>query len=263
MCALEVIDDETHDREHGIFIRCAIECEGIEGTAESPVGSINFASLIATGENYVIRKVKGGVKCLEDILSGGVGMNDIHTISLYVLLGNSTFAVMLKNIFNLDMDGLDDDFLVRLKCESTRENRKMLENRVPNSYKLDTAEEATLSKLTAAHESHKKDDCESYQSIAVKNRWSADEDSMLAQLVETCNSTRTKWTKLSCQMENRTPKQCRKRYNNSLKPDGKKGHWTEEEDENIFRLEFGNTSCEGEARAHLLPRPGRTRLPRR
>jgi hypothetical protein len=147
---------------------------------------------------------------------------------------------MMKSVFNLDMDGLDGDFLVRLKCESTRENRKMLENRVPNSYKLDTAEEATLSKLTAAHESHKKDDRESYQSIAVKNRWSAGEDSMLAQLVEKCNSTRTKWTELSCQMENRTPKQCRKRYNNSLKPDGKKGQWTEEEDENIFRLEFGN-----------------------
>ena len=75
-----VIDDETHDLECGIFTRCAIECEGLEGTAESPVGSINFASLFATGENYVIRKVKGGVKYLGDILSGGVGMNDIHTI---------------------------------------------------------------------------------------------------------------------------------------------------------------------------------------
>ena len=51
MRALEVIDDETHDRERGIFTRCAIECEGLEGTLESPVGSINFASLFATGEN--------------------------------------------------------------------------------------------------------------------------------------------------------------------------------------------------------------------
>ena len=59
MRALKVIDDETHDRERGIFTRCAIECEGLEGTSESPVGSINFASLFATGENYVIRKVKG------------------------------------------------------------------------------------------------------------------------------------------------------------------------------------------------------------
>ena len=80
MHALKVIDYETHDRKRGIFTICAIECEGLEGTAESPVGSINFASLFATGENYVIRKVKGGVKYLGDILSGGVGMNDIHTI---------------------------------------------------------------------------------------------------------------------------------------------------------------------------------------
>jgi hypothetical protein len=61
------------------------------------------------------------------------------------------------------MDGLDGDFLVRLKRESNKEydrerlrrnmnDRKKLEQRVSNSDKLDTAEEATLSKLTAAHE---------------------------------------------------------------------------------------------------------------
>ena len=138
MRTLKVIDDETHDREHGIFTRCAIECEGLEGTVESPVGSVNFASLFATGENYVIRKVRIGVQYLGDILSGGVGMNDIHT------LGNSTFADMFKNVFNLDMDGLDGDFLVRLKCESNKEydrerlrrnvnDRKKLEQRVSNS----------------------------------------------------------------------------------------------------------------------------------
>jgi len=39
-----------------------------------------------------------------------------------------------------------------------------------------------------------------------------------------------------------TPKQCSDRYNNSIKPDRKKGQWTEEVDEDIFRLqaEFGN-----------------------
>jgi hypothetical protein len=112
MRALKVINDETHDRERGIFTRCAIECEGLEGTLESPVGSINFASLFATGENYVIRKVKGGVKYLGDILNGGIGMNDMHTICLYALLGKSTFTVMMKSIFNMELDGLDGDFLV-------------------------------------------------------------------------------------------------------------------------------------------------------
>jgi len=159
MRKLDVIDDETHDRERGIFTRCAIECEGLEGTSESPVGSINFASLFATGENYFIRKVKRGVKHLEDILSGGVGMNDIHVISLYVLLGNRTFNDMMKSVFNLDMDGLNGDFLVRLNRERQRRNvedRKVLQKRVSNGDKLTTAEEATLSKLTAANESNKK-----------------------------------------------------------------------------------------------------------
>jgi hypothetical protein len=152
---LDVIDDETHDRERGIFTRCAIECEGLEGTDESPVGSIN--------ENYIIRKVKGGVKCLGDILSGGVGMNDVHTICLYALLGNSTFTVLLKNIYNLDMNGLVGDFPLTAAHESKNENnsdnyqcnvtnRKELEKRVSIGDKLDTADEATLSKLTAAHE---------------------------------------------------------------------------------------------------------------
>ena len=68
---MEVIDDETHNHELCIFTRCAIECEGITGTTESPEGSINFASWFATGENYVICKVKRGVKYLGDILSEG------------------------------------------------------------------------------------------------------------------------------------------------------------------------------------------------
>ncbi len=253
MHALEVIDEENHDRERGIFTRCAIECEGLEGTIKSPVGSIYFASLFATGENYVLRKVKVGVKYLGDILSGGVGMHDIHTISLYALLGNGTFADMMKRVFNLNMDGLYGDFLVRFahesqkkkNCESYQSNvddQKELEQRVFKGDKLDTVDQATLSKLTAKTESSKKRSRDTYQIIVVTKRWYADEDSKLVQLVEKSNSTRTKWTELSCQMENRTPQQCRVRYNNSIKPNGKKGQWTKDEDKNIIRLhaEFGN-----------------------
>jgi hypothetical protein len=159
ICKLDVIDDETHDRERGIFIRCAIECEGLEGNSETPVGSIYFASMFATGENYVIKKVKGGVKCLGDILSGGVGMNDIHVICLYALLGNRTFADMMKNIFNLDLDGLVGDFLVRLKRDAKRRkviDQKDLEKRVSNGDKLNAADEAKLSKLTVANERYNK-----------------------------------------------------------------------------------------------------------
>ena len=66
---MEVIDDETHNRELCIFTRCAIECEGSNGTTESPEGSINFASWFATGENYVICKVKRGVNISEIFLA--------------------------------------------------------------------------------------------------------------------------------------------------------------------------------------------------
>ena len=82
---------------------------------------------------------------------------------LYVLLGNNTFTVMMKSVFNMELDGLDGDFLVRLKRKHKRRNVvdwKELEKRVSNGDKLDTADEATLSKLSAAHESHKKHDRE-------------------------------------------------------------------------------------------------------
>ena len=76
-----------------------------------------------------------------------------------------------------------------------------------------------------------------------KKRWGADEDGKLAQLVEKEKSlTRINWSEISHQMENRSAKQCRERYINSLKPDAKKGQWTAEEDDNIIRMQaiFGN-----------------------
>ena len=99
------------------------------------------------------------------------------------------------------------------------DDRKELEKRVSNGDKLDTADEATLSKLTAAHESNNKKSRDNYQRPVMKKRWCADEDSKLAKLVRECNSTKTKWKELSCQMVDRTPKLCRDHYNNSLKPD--------------------------------------------
>ena len=88
---------------------------------------------------------------------------------LYVLLGNNTFTVMMKSVFNMELDGLDGDFLVRLRCECDHKRRKVddrknLEKRIFNGDKLDTADEVTLSKLSAAHERTKKHDRESYQS---------------------------------------------------------------------------------------------------
>ena len=74
-------------------------------------------------------------------------------------------------------------------------------------------------------------------------RWSAEEDEQLAELVGSAPSfTRINWTELAENMTDRTAKQCRERYTNSLKPNQKKGQWTEEEDSNIMKLQemFGN-----------------------
>jgi hypothetical protein len=79
---------------------------------------------------------------------------------LYVLLGNNTFIVMMKSVFNMELDGLDGDFLVRLR----HEHKRRLEKRIFNGDKLDTADEATMCKLSAAHERTKNHDRESYQS---------------------------------------------------------------------------------------------------
>jgi hypothetical protein len=94
-------------------------------------------------------------------------MNDIHVICLYALLGNRTFADMMKSVFNMKLDGLDGDFLVRLKhekynkknCDAKRRkvvDRNELEKRVSIGEKLDAADEAKLSKLSAARESNRK-----------------------------------------------------------------------------------------------------------
>ena len=76
----------------------------------------------------------------------------------------------------------------------------------------------------------------------MRKSWSDAEDLKLVKLVGESNSTITKWAELSCHMGDRTPYQCRARYNNSFKPDGKKGQWSNVEDEHIIRLhaEFGN-----------------------
>ena len=74
-------------------------------------------------------------------------------------------------------------------------------------------------------------------------RWSVEEDEQLAELVGSAPSfTRINWTELAENMTDRTAKQCRERYTNSLKPNQKKGQWTEEEDSNIMKLQemFGN-----------------------
>lgn len=69
---------------------------------------------------------------------------------------------------------------------------------------------------------------------AKKQLWTAEEDNMLIELVSThgaCN-----WDSLARFIPNRTGKQCRERFINTLDPNVKRGNWVPEEDRMIIEL---------------------------
>ena len=89
----------------------------------------------------------------------------------------------------------------------------------------------------------KKDEPTAPKERKTTQRWSAEEDEQLAELLGSAPSfKKINWNEIAENMTDRTAKQCRERYANSLKPNQKKGKWTEEEDSNIMKLQemFGN-----------------------
>jgi len=68
-----------------------------------------------------------------------------------------------------------------------------------------------------------------------KTQWSKSEDMKLRELIDTYGTV-GKWTEISREMETRSGKQCRERYNNHLNPNIRKGQWTAEEDKKIVEL---------------------------
>ena len=66
------------------------------------------------------------------------------------------------------------------------------------------------------------------------------EDQRLLELISQHDMTDTKkgkiWVVVSEGLAPRTAKQCRERYVNNIDPNRKKGNWTAEEDEIIFKL---------------------------
>ncbi len=76
-------------------------------------------------------------------------------------------------------------------------------------------------------------------SVKMKRMWTSVEDRRLRQLVEVSPGN---WNLIAISLPGRNGKQCRERWLNHLKPDIRKGHWTEEEDAIILR--------EAKARGH-------------
>eukprot|EP00978_Attheya_sp_CCMP212_P034616 scaffold145888_cov43-Attheya_sp.AAC.2 len=73
-----------------------------------------------------------------------------------------------------------------------------------------------------------------------KNGWDENEDEILKELVELSKENEEegfKWSQIAGSIPGRSGKQCRERWHNHLRPDVKKGEWTEEEDEMIIKMQ--------------------------
>ena len=69
-----------------------------------------------------------------------------------------------------------------------------------------------------------------------RKRWSAEEDSKLAQLVSKYkNNALANWAAIASRLPNRSTKQCYDRWHMQLSP-REKGPWTVEEDDLLTRL---------------------------
>lgn len=84
----------------------------------------------------------------------------------------------------------------------------------------------------------------------VKGPWSRQEDEEMTAWVQQHGTS--DWAGCSARVQGRSAKQCRERWTNTLDPNIKKGYWSEQEDEVIFR-EYRTRGPKWTEIAKLLP----------
>jgi len=71
-----------------------------------------------------------------------------------------------------------------------------------------------------------------------KGPWTEEEDMIVKNIVLKYGVDNVKWSKIAKHLQGRIGKQCRERWYNHLNPAIKKGNWTVQEDEVLFRSQF-------------------------
>lgn len=75
------------------------------------------------------------------------------------------------------------------------------------------------------------------EQITKKNAWIPEQDKELMKIIREFGGETNRWSEIGKRMKNRSGKQCRERYHNHLKADIKRGDWTQEEDDSIWKLQ--------------------------
>ena len=88
----------------------------------------------------------------------------------------------------------------------------------------------------------------------VKGAWSEEEDEALKDFVTQFGASC--WAEAVNYIHGRSSKQCRERWNNILNPNVKKGQWTADEDNLIFKM-YGELGTQWTRMVEFLP--GRTK----
>ncbi|XP_049849960.1 transcriptional activator Myb-like [Schistocerca gregaria] len=121
---------------------------------------------------------------------------------------------------------------LNLQKDTNGGNRAKLDNHCPNSISISSKKQKHKDNAASPSRSSKPAQSKwkgkmGLDPLKIKGRWTAEEDSILSELVRKHGTKR--WRFIASQLNGRLPKQCRERWCNQLDPNIRKDSLTEEE----------------------------------